>query len=589
MASTEWEELEPNSPFYLFIPLQNDLLAEYEKGWKVTDIFPVHGVGLTTARDHVVIDYESRPLLERANLFKNSDDSNVELCEKLNIPQKLGWSVTKARQLIKQDNNLEQCIIRILYRPFDVRYIFYHDSLVWRTVKQVMSHMTAKENIALTFHRREELDIPYSHFLCTRFITEHGLMSSKTTNCHAPLYLYPAEGEMNFDGNERRPNLNADFIKELEAKLGMGFRPHPLIPSPSTERGHDVAGASSPSLRAERETEGEVSELEGEVSDWHTNPGLWKKLKPVARQMRKEPTQAEDIMWQHLRDRQLLGFKFRRQHSIERFIVDFYCSEASLVIEIDGSIHQYTKEEDAIRQEYIESYGLRLLRFTNDEVLNNLDSVLNRIAEELGKPHPFNSSKTSSPCPPSPKSEKGVTASSPSLRAEREPEGEVFTPEDIFNYAYAVFHSPTYRTRYAEFLKIDFPRLPLTSDKILFKSLAEKGTELVSLHLMEAPILNTPITKYPIDGSHKVEKVAYDAKNQRVSINKTQYFEGVPPEVWEFHIGGYQVCHKWLKDRKDRTLSYDERVHYQKIVVALKETTRLMAEIDEVIPGWPVE
>jgi len=164
-----------------------------------------------------------------------------------------------------------------------------------------------------------------------------------------------------------------------------------------------------------------------------------------------------------------------------------------------------------------------------------------------------------------------------------------FGPEDIFNYAYAVFHSPTYRTRYAEFLKIDFPRLPLTSDKILFKSLAEKGTELVSLHLMEAPILNTPITKYPIDGSHKVEKVAYDEKNQRVYINKTQYFEGVSAEVWEFHIGGYQVCHKWLKDRKGRTLSYDERVHYQKIVVALKETTRLMAEIDEVIPGWPVE
>jgi very-short-patch-repair endonuclease len=354
--------------------------------------------------------------------------------------------------------------------------------------------------------------------------------------------------------------------------------------------------------------EGEVGtterELEGEVSDWHTNPELWKKLKPVARQMRKEPTPAEDIMWQHLRDRQLLGFKFRRQHSIERFIVDFYCSEAALVIEVDGPIHQYSKEEDTIRQEYIESYGLRLLRFTNDEVINNLDSVLNRISEELSRPHPFNSPKSSSPCPPSPKSEKWVTSYSPSLPAEgntnnnspspsteRGLGGEVsyFIPEDIFNYAYAIFHSPTYRTRYAEFLKIDFPRLPLTSDKELFKSLAEKGAELVSLHLMESPVLNTPITKYPIDGSHKVENVAYDENNQRVYINKTQYFEGVPPEVWNFHIGGYQVCHKWLKDRKGRTLSYDERVHYQKIVVALKETVRLMEEIDEIIPSWPIE
>ena len=397
-----------------------------------------------------------------------------------------------------------------------------------------------------------------------------------------PLYLYPAKGEMNFDGSERRPNLNPAFIKEMEGKLGMVFSPHPFNSPLRPQRGeNDIDGVSSPSLRAEREPEGEVKE-----SDWHTKPELWEKLKSVARQMRKEPTQAEDIIWQHLRDRQLLGFKFRRQHSIERFIVDFYCSEAALVIEVDGPIHQYSIEEDAIRQEYIESYGLRLLRFTNDEVLNNLDSVLSRIAEELRKPHPFNSPLRSQ------RGENDIDGvSSPSLLAERESEGEVlyFTPEDIFNYAYAVFHSPTYRSRYAEFLKIDFPRLPLTSDKELFKSLAEKGAELVSLHLMESPVLNTLITKYPVDGSHKVEKVAYDENNQRVYINKTQYFEGVPPEVWNFHIGGYQVCHKWLKDRKGRTLSYDERVHYQKIVVALKETIRLMEEIDEIIPGWPIE
>jgi predicted helicase len=165
---------------------------------------------------------------------------------------------------------------------------------------------------------------------------------------------------------------------------------------------------------------------------------------------------------------------------------------------------------------------------------------------------------------------------------------QTFGPEDIFNYAYAVFHSPTYRTRYAEFLKIDFPRLPLTSDKELFKVLAAKGAELVSLHLMESPGLETLITTYPVKDSNEVEKVTYDEKTQRVYINKTQYFEGVPPEVWEFHIGGYQVCQKWLKDRKGRTLTYDELTHYQKVIVALMETIRLMAEIDDVIPEWPV-
>jgi len=166
---------------------------------------------------------------------------------------------------------------------------------------------------------------------------------------------------------------------------------------------------------------------------------------------------------------------------------------------------------------------------------------------------------------------------------------DTFGPEDVFNYAYAIFHSPTYRSRYAEFLKIDFPRLPLTSDKELFKALVGKGAELVSLHLMESPALNNLITKYPVSGSNTVEKVSYDEKGKRVYINKLQYFEGVPSEVWNFQIGGYQVCQKWLKDRKGRTLSYDDLTHYQRIVVALKETIRLMAEIDELIPGWPVE
>ena len=102
-------------------------------------------------------------------------------------------------------------------------------------------------------------------------------------------------------------------------------------------------------------------------------------------------------------------------------------------------------------------------------------------------------------------------------------------------------------------------------------------------------MLNNFITKYPVTGSNIVEQVNYNEATERVYINKEQYFEAVPPEVWNFHIGGYQVCQKWLKDRKGRTLSYDERVHYQKVAVAVKETIRLMEEIDLLIPGWPIE
>lgn len=167
-----------------------------------------------------------------------------------------------------------------------------------------------------------------------------------------------------------------------------------------------------------------------------------------------------------------------------------------------------------------------------------------------------------------------------------------FGPEDIFNYSYAILHSPTYRSRYDEFLKKDFPRLPLTSDKNLFKALVKKGAELVSLHLMESPLLNTFITSHHSEqGEHVVEKVSYDEKTKRVYINKTEYFGAVPTEVWNFQVGGYQVCEKWLKDRQKahRKLTIDDVYHYQKIVVALKETIRLMAKIDVLIPGWPIE
>jgi predicted helicase len=170
-----------------------------------------------------------------------------------------------------------------------------------------------------------------------------------------------------------------------------------------------------------------------------------------------------------------------------------------------------------------------------------------------------------------------------------------FGPEDIFDYIYAVFHSPTYRQRYAEFLKIDFPRVPLTSDLQLFKKLCILGEELVALHLLESPQLTQLLTRYPVAGDNIVEKgfpkfVVYEeGQPGYVYINRTQYFEGVPKEVWVFHVGGYQVCEKWLKDRRGRQLSFDDLMHYQKVIVALAETRRMMAEIDKAIPGWPIK
>jgi predicted helicase len=405
--ATESMELTPTSPFYFFVPREEELRPEYEKGWKITEIFPINSTGIVTARDSIVIDFNSQELIKRITEFANPSLTDDDLRHKYfgnktegQYPpgDTRGWKLPEAREKLQSEQNLSACIKPWLYRPFDIRPIYYTGYMVDWPRPEVMRHMLAGNNIGLCTNR--EVNGDFHHILCSRDLINDCTVSLQTRERTYlfPLYLYPAEGEMQFEGGHRRPNLNPEFIKVVSDKLGLTF----------------------------------IEDGRGDLE-------------------------------------------------------------------------------------------------------------------------------------------------------------QTFGPEDIFNYAYAIFHSPTYRIRYAEFLKIDFPRLPLTSDKGLFRALAEKGAELVSLHLMESPALNNIITGYPVTGSNTVDKVSYDDNNQRVYINKTQYFEGVPPEVWNFHIGGYQVCQKWLKDRKGRTLTYDELTHYQKVIVALKETIRLMAEIDELIPGWPVE
>lgn len=167
---------------------------------------------------------------------------------------------------------------------------------------------------------------------------------------------------------------------------------------------------------------------------------------------------------------------------------------------------------------------------------------------------------------------------------------KTFGPEDVLGYIYALFHSPTYRTRYAEFLKRDFARVPPTSDRALFRGLCTIGRELLALHLLKSPALAKLITRYPVNGDNLVDKgyPEYSAQQQRVSINDKQYFERVPSAVWDFHVGGYQVCYQWLKDRRGLNLSYQDLATYQKIIVAVSEMLRYMRKIDETIPSWPL-
>lgn len=167
----------------------------------------------------------------------------------------------------------------------------------------------------------------------------------------------------------------------------------------------------------------------------------------------------------------------------------------------------------------------------------------------------------------------------------------VFAPIDILDYIYAVLHSPTYREKYKEFLKIDFPRVPYPKDQTTFWALVKLGGELRQIHLLESPKVKQFITQYPIDGDNIItrsltkksigfELTDTEKQTGKVWINDTQYFDSVPLTAWEFYIGGYQPAQKWLKDRKKRKLNFEDILHYQKIVVALTETDRIMRVID---------
>jgi predicted helicase len=398
VTTVSWKDLSPSTPYYFFVPRSERHRREYERCWKVNDIFPMNMSGIVTARDKFVVDLDRADLRTRIDLFCNLEESDEAIEGQLRLSENYAWRVHEARRELMAERHRDRFFARVLYRPFDVRHIFYHSAVVWRPREAVMRHMDA-DNLALATTRSVETGF-FEHVLCTRQMMDHHAVSLKEVNYLFPLYIRP-NGDLPPDlfahENGRVPNLSAKFVDAIAAKLGVRF-----------------------------------------------------------------------------------------------------------------------------------------------------------IAEGCGD-----------------------------LR-------KTVGPEDVFHYTYAVFHSPTYRARYAEFLKIDFPRLPLTTDLKLFRKLVAKGAELVALHLMESPILAQFVTEFSAKGDNVMEKVRYTDNDHRVWINPTQYFQGVPKGCWDFHIGGYQVCEKWLKDRKGRKLGYEDVEHYQKIVVALRETMRLMTEIDECIPGWPL-
>jgi predicted helicase len=391
--STDWQEVRPRSEFYLFVPRDEAALEHYNKFVKITDIFPVNSTGIKTHRDHFVFDFDREALKRRIRTFLNPNLTDDFVREAFALKDTHSWKLSEKRKILQEDTDWQEKLVPCLYRPFDLRWLFYHPHAIDRGRWEVMRHMLTGDNVALLL-KRQGRRTPYSYALVASLICESCVFESTyANNTVHPLYLYHrcSGRDLGYpfaaqESPERRPNLNSDLVAALA-----------------------------------------------------------------------------------------------------------------------------------------QAYG-------------------------------------------------------------REP-----TPEEIFHYIYAVLYAPSYREKYAEFLRLDFPRIPFTSDYELFKQMAELGKRLVDLHLLRSAELDPPIARFQGEGDGKVQTgkkgLRYDAERERVYINQSQYFEGVPPEVWEYQIGGYQVCHKWLKDRKDRKLSLDDIRTYCRITTALSKTIESQKAINALYPA----
>ena len=405
IKNVKWKKIFPRPKFHLFIPTDNKLANHYYSFFKITEIFPVNSVGIVTARDNFVIDFERQVLERRIRDFINAKIDDEILKRSYSLTENQSWKIKEQREKLRKDLDWKDSITKILYRPFDERWILNHDDMIERSRKDVMQHML-EENIALVTSRQTNSD--FRHVIVTQSITDFnvtGTAGSYGSGYIFPLYIY------------RKPKA-APKKKTASLTQLLMFEP-------------------------EVEYEAIFSNVSLEV-------------------------------------RKLLERNFKKPF------------------------------------------------------LNPLDTDIE--CEGVGS-------------------------------------------KNIFYYIYAVLYSNIYRTKYAEFLKIDFPRIPFTKDYKLFIQLGKLGKQLADLHLLHSDDLRKVIPKFPFTERKKVDKIIYE--DGKVWINNEQYFDGVKENVWKYQIGGYQVCEKWLKDRKERTLTFEEIQTYLKIVTALSKTIKLQKEIDK--------
>jgi very-short-patch-repair endonuclease len=336
-------------------------------------------------------------------------------------------------------------------------------------------------------------------------------------------------------------------------------------------------GGTFPSTGGVAESRGGKKRQGGRNTKNYMNLPFNPALKERAKSLRQAGNLSEVLFWNEVKNKQFKGFDFDRQKIIGNYIVDFYCTNCNVVIEIDGKSHDDKVEYDAARDEFLRSLKLTVIHIPVIKVFKNIRGVMAMLYDHPALTGtPLTEGNDLPTLKGTPLTEGNDL---PALKGTPPMEGN-FAPVDILDYIYAVLHSPTYREKYKEFLKIDFPRVPYPKDVETFWKLVKLGDEIRQIHLLESPIVEQYITQYPIGGDNIVTKLKYE--DHKVSINDTQFFDNLPQIAWGFYIGGYQPAQKWLKDRKGRTLDFEDILHYQKIIVALSETARLMKEIDQI-------
>jgi|GEM_PF-1695481 hypothetical protein len=214
LEASHFTKLEPCAPFYLFVPQDNTLRAEYDKGWSLRDVFVESGVGITSAHDDFVVDFKKEKLVNKFTEFQKSEKS-LDLHDKFNVNKKAGWDILKAWEELQvlSANDIDNLICKIDYRPFDARHIIYHDALVWRTVKKMTNHLLNKQNISLVFVRNQQGTSYYDNVFISKNIIDLHLLP--IGSYLAPLYLYTD----NLGIEEKTPNFKPEFLKMVKEKF----------------------------------------------------------------------------------------------------------------------------------------------------------------------------------------------------------------------------------------------------------------------------------------------------------------------------------------------------------------------------------